>query len=420
MNNKIWQVAKFEYFGIVSKKSFILVLLSLPALIIFSVGMGLFMESLREKKLPIGIVEEDGAFKESQYTQVYEGNDIQEMTPEQVFIYPDRAAAQLALENRQIQAFFILPAHYSVNRQVEVVYQDRPESKAWQQFTNYLQERLLQTGLPADFPAQRYERILGGSEVIVRSIDRSRAVYDEGPTFGLMMPLFICLAFLIMLLISSGFMLGSLTDEKENRTLEVLYTSLDPFHLMAGKVIGILAVSMTILLVWAGVVLLAIFIATLMGIDWFKDMSMDWRSVLVTLVVAIPAYALFVSLMSALGAVARTNQEGQSISIIFFILHMIPLYIAWSFINNPHGNLPVIMSMLPFTALMTLGMRNLFTIVPAWQVVISLSIQSVCAIGAVWLAGRAVHYGMQNFDQRIRWDVLFRSKHSHSKGPSDG
>ena len=94
-------------------------------------------------------------------------------------------------------------------------------------------------------------------------------------------------------------------------------------------------------------------------------------------------------------------------SSIFFILHLAPLYISWSFINDPHSPLAVALSLCPFTALMTIGMRNLFTIVPTWQILVSMVVQIICALGAFWLAGRSLRLGMLRYGQRLTWRGLF-------------
>jgi ABC-2 type transport system permease protein len=87
----------------------------------------------------------------------------------------------------------------------------------------------------------------------------------------------------------------------------------------------------------------------------------------------------------------------------------VPFYISWSFINNPHGPLAVSLSLLPFTALITIGMRNLFTIVPTWQILVSMGVQVICALGAFWLAGRSLRLGMLRYGQRLTWRGLFGS-----------
>jgi hypothetical protein len=56
---------------------------------------------------------------------------------------------------------------------------------------------------------------------------------------------------------------------------------------------------------------------------------------------------------------------------------------------------------------MTIGMRNLFTIVPTWQILVSMVVQIICALGAFWLAGRSLRLGMLRYGQRLTWRGLF-------------
>jgi ABC-2 type transport system permease protein len=224
-----------------------------------------------------------------------------------------------------------------------------------------------------------------------------------------MMPLFITMAFLFMLLISSGYMMSAVTEEKENRTMEVILTSVSPFELMAGKILGVTATSLTLLLTWAIMLAVGVNLASQAGIDWFSNLAMDWRTVLVTVSIAIPAYVLAAAFMITIGAITNTTQEAQPVSTIFTILHILPLYISILFVLNPHHPIGVIFSLLPFTALVTTGMRNLFIIVPTWQVIASVGVQTVCALGAIFLAGRALRIGMLHTGQKRNWQVLFRT-----------
>ena len=116
--------------------------------------------------------------------------------------------------------------------------------------------------------------------------------------------------------------------------------------------------------------------------------------------------------MTAIGAMVTTTQEGQSVSSIFFILHLAPFYISWTFINDPHGPLAVALSLMPFTALMTIGMRNLVH----HRAHLANPRQHVCAnhlcLLAFWLAGRALRLGLLRYGQRLHWRSLFGSKKS--------
>jgi len=306
-------------------------------------------------------------------------------------------AARRALEAKEIQAYFILPERYLSRRQVEVVYLQEPGKNVWQQFYDILRISLLSGRSP-----EVAYRAAAGTDFIVRSIDGRREVpASSGPTFGLLMPLFIAMAFLVMLLMSAGYILSAVADEKENRTVEVLVTSISPTQLMGGKILGIVAISLTLLLSWAAVIGLGIFVARQCGIGWFGDLSLDWRAVAAVIAIAVPSYVLVTAVMTAIGAMGRTTQESQSISGIFIALHLAPLYISITFMKDPHSLLAVLLSLFPFTSLMTVGMRNLFTIVPTWQIVVSMIVQSISAVGAIWLASRAFRLGMVRYGQRL-------------------
>jgi ABC-2 type transport system permease protein len=161
---------------------------------------------------------------------------------------------------------------------------------------------------------------------------------------------------------------------------------------------------------WTLVVIGGIYLARQLGVGWFSDLSLDWRVILASVLVAIPSYVLATALMTAIGSMMTTTQEAQSISALVIIPHLLPLFVSWLFINQPHSTLAVILSLCPFTSLVTIGMRNLFTIVPTWQVLTASMIQFLTAIIAVWLAGRAFHLGMLRYSQRLKVGDLIGEK----------
>lgn len=403
--NKLWQVAVCEYGRNVFKRSFAAVLLGVPLLLAMSIGTGFVIESLRDNPLPVGYVDHAGVLAGRIPAPPRPSAWVAGRDESIAFVaYSSEDAARAALESNAIQAYYVLPADYAVTRRVGLVYVREPGVNALQQFFDFLQINLL----PAQ-PDVIARRVAAGPEVIVRSLDGRRETPTGAPTFGLLMPLFITLAFFFMLLLSAGYMLGAVADEKENRTIEVLLTSVSPAQLMTGKVLGIAAIGLTLAAAWTALVALGIAAAAQAGVTWFGDLAMDWRIVLATAAIAVPAYVLAAALMVAIGALIPTTREAQSISALFLAVHAIPLYVAWTFFGDPQGTLPVVLSLLPCTALMTVGMRSLFTVVPAWQVAAGAAVQVVCALGALWLAGRALKVGLLNYQHRPAWRGLLGS-----------
>lgn len=396
--SKIWQIAWFEYQRNVFKKSFIMVLLSVPLMIALNVGVGFFLEGLKKNDQPVGYIDQSSVFNRD-IPSPASPNSKDYIS----FIrFQDEDSATAALESGEIQAYYLLPEDYLESRWVFLVYKEKPGENAERQFFDFLQVNLV-----SHLDEEIAYRVATGSEVSVQSMDGRRVVPGGGPSFGLLMPLLISIAFLALLLMSSGYLMSAVADEKENRTMEILVTTISPGKLISGKVLGISAIALTLFLTWTVVTIAGIFAAKQIGIAWFQDTTLDWLSILGVAMVMVPSYILSAALMAGIGAMSTTTQEGQSISAVFIILHLIPLYISMVFLKNPHNPVAVVLSILPFTSLMTIGMRNLFTIVPFWQVAASTAVQAVCAVGGLWLASRAFRLGMLRYGQRLSLRSLF-------------
>lgn len=399
MNNFL-RVAANEYKRNVFKKSYVAALLSIPCIIGIILAVGLTVEGRRGNQQPVGVVDLAGILAPEPVTpELLDHWTARFQIPLAMTFFSDEPAARTALHERQIQAFFLLPEAYFQSRHLKVFYLDEPGpgEQVWQQVYDLLRANLV-TGLPT--PAA--QRAAFGMDFVVRSIDGLRQIPESsGPTFGLIMPLFIALAFLFMLLASAGYTADALTEEKENRTLEVLVTSISPLQLVGGKILGIVATSLTLLFTWMSVVLLGIWVSRAAGVGWFSDMSMDWRPVISLVAIGLPAYLLSIAAMTTLSAMLATTRQSGSVGTLFLVLHMAPLYVSILFLTDPHHPLAIVLSLLPFTSLMTVAMRNLFTIVPAWQVGLSVAVQLLCAICVTFLAGRAFRLGMLRFGQRL-------------------
>jgi ABC-2 type transport system permease protein len=392
MMPKLWRIAMYEYRRNVFKRSFILALLSVPFMIGLNVGIGLFLESTENDRSPVGYVDHAGLLADPIAAPVTGSREPIAFIP-----FQTENDAQAALESGHVQAYYVLAVDYFQTKDVSLFYLKEPRGSATRQFYDFIQINLL-----ADQPTDIARRAsLLGESVTVRSVDGSRQVPGGGPAFGIIIPILTGFAFLFLLLMSSGYLMQAVVDEKENRTMEMLTTSVSPTQLVGGKVLGIVGVSFTQLIVWTLIAILGVLIASSAGVDWFQDARLDWGSILATVALAIPTYVLASALMTAVGATVTSAQESQSTGAVFFILHLAPLYLAWAIIRTPNAVVPLTLTFLPFTALLTVTLRNIFAAVPLWQVALSVVIQILCAIGALWLAGRALRLGMLRYGKRL-------------------
>ena len=411
MMSKILLVAINEYRVNVFKKSFIFVLLSVPLFLGFIIGFGMFMDSQENDDAPVGYVDIAGILQDAIPAPVENPeNAIQFIS------FETEQDAKSALEEGRIQAYYIFGEDYQESRNAELVYYDTPGQDATRQFNDFLQINLL-----SDFPSEIALRGTEGSSVTVRAPDGSREFPDGGPPFGIVLPVIIGLALMFLLMTAGGFMMEGVVQERENRTIEVIVTSVSPGQMVTGKILGIVWICLTQLVAWILFGILALFLAqNVYEISWFQNPVIDWEGMLAILLIGIPTFFLSVALMFTVGSTVAEAQEGQGLGPIIFILSISPSWFIMKIGEDPNGPFAVALSMVPFASLLTVGIRNMLVAVPWWQIVLSAGLQTVVALGAIWLGGQAFRFGMLRVGQRINLREIFRSGTPRRKKLSEG
>jgi ABC-2 type transport system permease protein len=396
--NQVWQVMTFEYARHVFRKRFVFALLSLPLFI----GVMAFVVFLLVRSefdfSPVGYVDHSGLLTGPDVVK----NDNGGVELRQ---YGSEDEAQAALNAEDIQAYYVLSSDYLETRQAKLVALEEPSSAATGQFTQLVRANLL-----ANFPEPVVQRLSQGNHLVVQSLDGSRQ-FAYGDWVGFVLPFLIGFIFLIAVFATSGYLLQAVVEEKENRTMELLVTSISPNKLMAGKIIGIISVGWTQLLVWAGMVLLLAVVGSNF-LDLPQLISIPVPYLVLAASLFLPAFIMLAALMVAVGATLTDVQEAQQVTSLFTLPLFIPFWFAMTLINHPNGPVAVGLSFFPLTAPITLAIRAGFAPVPAWQLVLALSLLLAFALAAVWFAGRAFRLGMLRYGQRVSWREFLRIKAS--------
>ncbi len=401
--NKTFVVAVEQVRRTVLKRSFIFVLLSLPAFLALMIGPVVLLENANRSDLPVGYLDQAGLLTEARTPPAGDSEERVELRA-----FADEAAARQALEAGEIQAYYRLPADFVDQHQLTVVYRKRPASEVSSQFMRFLRFNLLEA-----LPEAQAWRVVEGSELAIRNPEGTRVFPTGGPPLGAVLPVALGLAFGTLLVTGGSAVMGGVVEEKSNRTMEVMLTSISPGRLVTGKLIGIVLGNLLQLTVWVVLGTVAIKLAgDSFGWTWFVNPQPDWSSLLSVVVVAVPSYLFASALMFMLGSTIIDGPEGQSLGSILFMVLMVPIYTMIAIGSNPQSGLAVTLSLLPMTSILTIGIRNMLAVVPAWQVGLSAAIQIGLAVVAVWLAGRAFRLGMLRYGQRLRLGELLRRQQS--------
>ena len=391
MTSNVWRIAREEFRRNVFRKSFVMVLLSLPLMIGLNIGIVLLMNYLEKDPRPIGYVDYAGVMLVDELPA-----DVAD-EPIQFLAFSSEDIAQEALMAEGIQAFYVLTPEYLQTREIRLIYVEEPASKATRQFYDLLRVNLL-SGVEPEYQV----RIADGTEFLTRTPDGRRSFPSSGPTFQSVLPFFVGMALMMMLLMSAGFLLEGMIKERENRTLEVIVTSTSPGQLVTGKVLGILGISFTQLVTWALFGLAAVWLGNnTFGLAWFQDVSLDWEPLLKVATIGLPTFVMVSAFLFALGCIMATGQEAQQIGGMAVMFMMLPLLTIAKIATEPNGVLAVTLSMLPVFSLMTVTLREVFTVVPLWQIILSVGIQILFAIAAIWFAGRVFRMSLLRYGKRL-------------------
>jgi ABC-2 type transport system permease protein len=360
------------------------------------------MEQLSKNDLPIGYVDLSGVLEQPR--PLPSGVSSRKVD---IRAFPDRVEAIAALDAEEIQAFFVLQSDYEESRRTELVFREQPDSEATGVFYDFLQLNLLDQ-FPEDIAWRAADRV----RVTIQNPEGTRRFPAGGPTLGSILPIIFGMAVGGLLLLGAGSLMTGLVDEKSNRTMEVIATSISSSRMITGKLFGILTVSLFQLAFWILIGVVAIWLAgSVFGVAWFENPTVDWPSMLAIVAVALPGYVFASAVLFALGATVVDAQEGQSLAPLLLMAMFVPVYLLVAIANEPHGAVAVMLTLLPLTSILTIGIRSMLTVIPAWQIIASVVIQLICAIAAIWLAGKAFRLGMLRYGQRLRLrEILGRGR----------
>ena len=164
-----------------------------------------------------------------------------------------------------------------------------------------------------------------------------------------LVPFAFALLFVISIFVTSGYLLQSVTEEKENRVVEIVLSSVPPLPLMAGKLLGLGAAGITQVVVWVTTVLLALpIVAGRLG--GLGDLAPDPAVVLLAVVYFVLGYLAFGAIFAAIGALAPGTREAQQYSGFLGFFAVVPLVVSGLLLGETGSALTWILALIPLTA----------------------------------------------------------------------
>ena len=385
-----WLVAKHEYRRMVFRRGFLLATLLVPVGMAAIVFLAYLVETLAEDDSAIGYVDTPAIFDPAMQRTLPDAEDRVE-----IIEFAAEEDALLALEGGEIQAFFVFPANYPESLKTDIHFdEDPPGSDVWREFDDFVRVNLL-----AALSEEEQLRLLEGADITVIDVTSDREFSETG-VINIILPFAATFFFVFATMMAAGYLMGVVATEKENRTMEIVISSVTPGQLIGGKALGLLAGALTQLSIYVLAIVIALRVAS-PYVEMLQLVVVPWNYLALMAAFFLPAYALLASIMIAIGGAVTESQQGQQVAGILNMLFLLPLFLIPLFFTSPGHPLVVALTLFPTSSFLTVSLRWGLGTVPIWQLGLSWILLVGTMFVMLWVAVRIFRAGMLRYGQPL-------------------
>lgn len=364
---KIILVFKNELLNTIRRKSFLLTLILIPLggfILTFIIG------GSQKTSSPNVLTEIFSSPSRSSVYGIYDGShmitDLPAEDRDTFRLFNSEDSALQALQNGEIDAYYSIDSDYVstgkiILRKTELDLMGNDPSN---EIKTMLDKALLKND-PATL-----KRVITPL-VVTTDIQSAEPQKDPESMLTFYIPYVVTMLFYIVILTSASLMLSSITNEKSNRVMEILMTSITPLQMLTGKIVALGLVGLIQTIVWSGAGLLLLRISgRTLNLD--SSVQLPASILIFGILFFLSGYFLYASLMAGAGALVPNMKEASQATTILVIPLVIPLILISAIVNDPNGTLATIFSLFPLTAPVTMMTRLAAGPVPGWQIGLSL------------------------------------------------
>jgi len=402
--NKTWLILKHEFVTTITRKGFIVMAVLFPLIGLAAIGIFLIVQAASgpaaEAEIPrIGYVDEAGGFPD------YEG-DYGRIV---LVPYTTAGEATAAMLDGDIGEYFVIPADY-LQTGVVTRYLTQKELEMPGETYGAIRSFLLENLLRGQAGPEVIERVQNPLGVRTVRLDEAGApATDQGGFQAFLLPMVFGFLLVITIGSSSGYLLQGLGDEKENRIMEILLSSVSTMQLLIGKVLGLGAAGLIQMVFWLLSSLFMVRLASSTIGGFFSGIDVPQNVVLLGIVYYILGYLLFAVVMAGIGAVTANPKEGSQMSVLLILPAILPFYVAIIYLrDHPDHVIGTIMTLFPITAPMSVFVRMGLSEIPVWELAASISILVLSIVGGLWLAAKTFRVFLLMYGKTPKFGEILR------------
>jgi len=410
---RIWLVALREYIENVKTKTFLIGIFLTPLMMAAAIAIPKLAERTGPKEVTLAFVDATGIVREGVRKRVGEHNGriavrprykLEEVSATEDEIESVKQTLASRTREKELFGFFVLSGDVVGGKGRFEYHTSNPaEDRVPRQFRGFVEDTV---------KLARMERE-GLDPTVVEEIQRpvpleefdvtKKAGEQQGSREGTFVTAFVFTILLFMGIFGyAQWLLTTLIEEKSNRIVEVVLSSVSPFQLMTGKILGMGLVSLTLLSLWSGAGYLGA--ATQ---DWTRFVPI--QNLAFFLVYFVLGFFLYASLFSAIGAACNTLKEAQNMQGPLTIVLIVPMFLLVPITKDPEGTIAVVMSWFPFFT--PFVMMNRLAASPSpegWEIAGTIAWLAISVVIVMWAAGRVFRVGILMYGKPPRPGELFR------------
>ena len=399
--NKTLLIFRHEFLKTIKRTGFIVLTLSLPVLALL--GMGIYrvasgVERPVAKATEIGYVDEAGGF--DRFTT--QGNIT-------LLRFDSRAAATQALVDKDVKEYSVIPADFlstGVINRFTLQREFTPPTATDGAIRKFILDNLLAGKLPENAIA----RVQSPLNLVTTTLTSTGVVSpQQGGFSSFIVPAIFSFLLGLSLIFSSTYVLQSLSEEKENRLMEILLSSVSTRQLLIGKVLGLGAAGLVQVVVWVISFPLLLKLASSYVGGFLSTVQVPAGFWVLGVVYFILGYLVFAVLSAAIAAVSSTVQEAQALAGIYAIFNYAPFWFISLLMLFPNNPAWVVLSAFPLTAPVLTMMRLGLTGVPAWQLALSIVVLVGSIVVGLLIAARLLRIYLLMYGKRPSLATIGRS-----------
>lgn len=417
MNNfpgKTFIVARHEFLKTIKRKEFLFMTFFFPLLF---AGISILPAVLSGMNQPedqkVGYIDMTGSFgfpESIQSEGLSLGSSEAKTSVIKFVMYREISDARQALQAGQISSYLVIPEDFLKTGIIELYSLEKEASMSNFELSAELSDIVITSLLKDKVDEPTLNRVRDPVNIKFYNVGESgesseRGIADIFASFGL--PILTAFLLLFSIFSSSGFLLRGVAEEKENRIIEILLSSVTPSEILTGKILGLGAVGLLQIGIWL--------VAVVFGSDYALPVKIEPDTLFFALIYFVLGFLFFASMMAGIGAVTGSLQESQQVAGIFTFAAALPLIFMQLILTNPESPFSVFLSLFPLTSPVAMLTRMGATTVPISQILASIFILLISVHVVILLSSRLFRTYLLMYGKRPKVKEIWKNIWTESR-----